>query len=261
MDTLELAATKWRLAGWLDSVCRAGIETPSLSGPGFAGVYVSVDPDATEPAASGNFNRVTLCGAPAGVNAESVERWIALFRGRGVERFFVWLLPGPGRDEVAAWLSAAGLKRGPWTNYPTLVRDVSPPAAVTTDLTIREVDRAEVLAARAAMGEAMWPRYVQAAGAPGFTHFLAFDGETPMATAALAVFEGLGYLSFASTAEAHRRRGAQQALIAARIDKAAALGCRACFSDTLTMLKSSLANLRRAGFEVAFETEVYVWEG
>ena len=54
---------------------------------------------------------------------------------------------------------------------------------------------------------------------------MAFDGARPVAIGALAVFEGVGYLTAAATAEADRKRGAQSALIAARIDRARALGC------------------------------------
>jgi GNAT superfamily N-acetyltransferase len=264
MDTLVLARTKMRLERWLDSVCRPHIVTPRLDAAMFGEAYVTFDRTNPGPAASGNFNRVTLCGADPGMTASTVNSYIELFQAEGAERFFVWLMPGPRRDEVRGWLLAAGMIRGIWTGYPTLTRGVQPPAAVATDLTIREVGRDDVLQAHLALGEATWAArlasYVQSAGAKDFTHFLAYDGETPVATAALAVFEGLGYLGFASTAEPHRRRGAQQALIAARLRKAAELGCQTCVSDTLTMLETSLNNLRRAGFEEAFETEVYGWE-
>ena len=46
----------------------------------------------------------------------------------------------------------------------------------------------------------------------------------------------------AFTAEPDRRRGAQQALIARRIEQATALGCRILVSETLSFLKSSLGN-------------------
>jgi GNAT superfamily N-acetyltransferase len=88
---------------------------------------------------------------------------------------------------------------------------------------------------------------------------MAFDGPRPVAIAALAVFQGLGYLTLATTAESDRKRGAQSALIAARIAKARALGCTAVATETLTMLEHSLRNLTRAGFRVAYEKEAYEW--
>jgi len=74
---------------------------------------------------------------------------------------------------------------------------------------------------------------------------------------ALQVLDGVGHLCMAFTAEPDRRRGAQQALIARRIEQATALGCITLVSETLSFLKSSLGNLRRAGFAPACDKEVY----
>ena len=49
---------------------------------------------------------------------------------------------------------------------------------------------------------------------------MAFDGKRPVAAAALCIFEDLGYLLSAATVEDHRKRGAQQALIAKRVEQA-----------------------------------------
>jgi GNAT superfamily N-acetyltransferase len=99
------------------------------------------------------------------------------------------------------------------------------PVAFKTDLEVREVGAPDIVAARDRMGETMWPAYGRSAGRDGFHHYMAFDGDEPVAIAALCVFEDLGYLTMASTAESHRRRGAQQALIAKRVERAEALGC------------------------------------
>jgi GNAT superfamily N-acetyltransferase len=63
----------------------------------------------------------------------------------------------------------------------------------------------------------------------------------------------------AATAESHRRRGAHQALIAKRIERAEQLGCAIEISETLYMLEHSWRNLQRAGFEEVYEKEVYEW--
>ncbi len=105
----------------------------------------------------------------------------------------------------------------------------------------------------------MWGEYERSFGKDGFSHFMALDGARPVAIGALAVFEGLGYLNAATTAEPDRKRGAQSARIAARIAKARELGCTVLAVETLTMLGSSLRNLERAGFRVAYEKEVYEW--
>jgi GNAT superfamily N-acetyltransferase len=86
---------------------------------------------------------------------------------------------------------------------------------------------------------------------------MAFDRRRPVASAVLCVSSELGYLSLARTAEPARRRGAQRALIATRIEKARALGCRTLASETLSILPTSLGNLLKAGFQPVYEKEVY----
>jgi GNAT superfamily N-acetyltransferase len=88
---------------------------------------------------------------------------------------------------------------------------------------------------------------------------MAFDGGRPVAIAALCVFEDLGYLTAAATAESHRKRGAQQALIAKRVERAERIGCSLLVSETLYMLEHSYRNLQRAGFQEVYEKEVYEW--
>jgi GNAT superfamily N-acetyltransferase len=146
-----------------------------------------------------------------------------------------------------------------WTRYPTLARDHLRPAAFRTELEVRKVTTREVMAARKALGDTMWGEYERSAGKTGFHHFMALDGARPVASGALAAFEGLGYLTAAATAENDRQRGAQSALIAKRIDYARVLGCTALTVETLTMLKHSMRNLERADFRVAYEKEVYQW--
>ena len=60
-----------------------------------------------------------------------------------------------------------------------------------------------------------------------------------------------------STLEAHRLRGAQNALIVRRVNDALALGCDLIVSETLYKLKNSLRNFQRKGFEIVYDKEVY----
>jgi GNAT superfamily N-acetyltransferase len=258
MDTLALASTMKRLTTWLGRNCQPeGFVQQCYDGAPFGGAYVTIDPTRQGPAASGNWNRIHVCGAEPGLTPDGLARLADQFAAAGVRRFFVWLSPGPDMDTVRGWLKARGFTRGPWTGYPTLYRAMLAPATFDGALEIREVGPAEIARARDALGDTMWDAYEISAGKDGFFHFMAFDAGRPVATAALAVFERLGYLGFAATAEADRKRGAQQALIAHRIEKARAVGCTALVVETLTMLEHSLRNLERAGFAQVYEKEVY----
>jgi GNAT superfamily N-acetyltransferase len=190
---------------------------------------------------------------------DSVGRLIDLFAAEGVKRFFVWLSPGPDMDVVRRWLVGSGLSRIRRTGYPTLCRNAPSPFQFSTDLEIREVSVDEIEGTRDQLGDTLWPEYVRSAGSDGFFHYMAFDGGRAVAIAALCVFEDIGYLMAAATAETHRNRGAQQALIAKRIERAEQIGCPILVSETLYMLEHSYRNLQRAGFQEAYEKEVYEW--
>jgi GNAT superfamily N-acetyltransferase len=260
MDEIELSLKMRRLAAWLDGRCQPdSLIRKQFHGAPFGNAYVTIDPERQAPYASANLNRAYLCGTEAGMDFDSVERLIDLFKAEGVKRFFVWLSPGPDMEVMRRWLRGSGLCRIRRTGYPTLCRSVRSPVQFRTDLEIREVSVDDIGAARDQLGDTLWPEYARSAGAEDFFHYMAFDGGRPVAIAALCIFEDIGYLTAAATAESHRKRGAQQALIAKRIERAEQIGCAIEVSETLYMLEHSYRNLQRAGFQEVYEKEVYEW--
>jgi GNAT superfamily N-acetyltransferase len=242
----------------MDRSTRAdGLQQHVFAATPFGAAYVSISLAEQGPYASANFNRVYLCGAEEGLTVEGLAHIADRFRHAGVEKYYVWLSPGPRMEVVRGWLEDAGMTRRRYVRYPTLARDAETPSRVAARIDAREMaaDEAKHLAERH-QGIA-WPDYARAAGAPGYHHFMAFDGGAPIATAVLYVLDEVGYLAVALTAEPFRGRGAQQALIARRIEAAAALGCRILVSETLSILEASLGNLQKAGFRTIFEKEVY----
>jgi hypothetical protein len=65
----------------------------------------------------------------------------------------------------------------------------------------------------------------QTVGRPGWRHYLAYAGDTPIASAAMYVSGEAAWCGFAATDAAHRKRGAQRALVVRRLLDAAAVGC------------------------------------
>src|SRR5262245_21038291 len=122
-DTFALASKMKRLTVWLDRHCQPDgfIQRCYVDAP-FGGCYVTIDPSRQGPAASGNWNRVHLCGAEPGLKRDGLSRLTEQFTAAGVRRHFVWLSPGPDMDTVRGWLAASGFARVPWTRYPTLYR-------------------------------------------------------------------------------------------------------------------------------------------
>ena len=258
MDEFALARTIKRLRDWMDSRSgRAGLVQHRFESAPFGTAYACLLPGDDHPHPSSNHNRVHLCGAEGGLTRDGVQRLAGLFDEANVGRFFFWLSPGPDMESVRDWLLEAGLSRFPYVAYPTLVRGVHESSPVETDLEVRELAAGEAAGFADGLGDAAWPEYLPSIGAPGFYHFMAFDRRRPVASAVLCVSGELGYLGMARTAEPDRRRGAQRALIAKRIEKARALGCRTLASETLSILTTSLGNLQKAGFQPAYEKEVY----
>lgn len=260
MDKYDLSLKMRRLAQWVDSQR----QPPSLirkefRGTPFGHCYLTMDVDRQTPFASSNINRVYLCGAEPGMSSAGVGRLIDLFATEGVKRFFVWLSPGPDMDMARGWLAAHGLSRITRTGYPTLCRSENVRIEYKTDLRVAEVNADEIAQASDQLGETLWPEYANSVGREKFFHYMAFDGERPVAVAALCIFEDLGYLMASATAESDRKRGAQQALIAQRIARAEQMGCQVQVAETLYVNEHSYRNLQRAGFVVAYEKEIYEW--
>jgi hypothetical protein len=246
-----------RLAAAIDAQCRpaSAIRRVYDVAP-FGNAYVCISPGEESQFASANHNRIHLCGTDGGLTAEGLAQLSKLFDEAGVGRLFVWLTPGPDMEPVRGWLAEAGMARNPHVTYPTLARPAGAGERVSGEIEVREL-AADDAATLARLDGASWPDFRRSLGAPGFTHYVAFDRGRPIGSAALQVLDDVGHLCMAFTAEPDRRRGAQQALIARRIEQATARGCRILVSETLSFLKSSLGNLRRAGFAPAYDKEVY----
>jgi hypothetical protein len=260
MDEIALSLQMKRLSIWLDRQCQPeGFCQKQFDASPFGNCYVTIDPQRQGPFASGNHNRVHICGTEQGFEPDGLDRLIELFTAKDVKRFFVWLSPGPDMHVVRRWLEERGLSRVRRTGYPTLCREGRSPVQFRTDLAIRQVNADDIAGARSQLGDTLWPEYARSAGKPTFFHYMAFDADRPVAIAALCIFENLGYLMAAATAESHRQRGAQQALIASRVAKAEQIGCSALVSETLYMLAHSYRNLQRAGFQEVYEKEVFEW--
>jgi GNAT superfamily N-acetyltransferase len=260
MDGIGLSLKMKRLTAWLETKSQPdSLIRKQFHGTPFGDAYVTIDRENQSPYASANLNRVHWCGKESGMGADSVARLIDLFASEGVRRFFIWLSPGPDMDEVRGWIAQSGLSRVRRTGYSTLWCKRRAPVDFETDLDIRQVSAADIDAARDQLGETLWPAYARSAGKDGFFHYMAFDGNRPVAIAALCIFDDLGYLMAAATKEADRKRGAQQALIARRVERAEQAGCSILVSETLYMLEHSFRNLQRAGFEEAYEKEAYEW--
>jgi GNAT superfamily N-acetyltransferase len=112
------------------------------------------------------------------------------------------------------------------------------------------------------MPPALQPLMAAAVGRTHWHHYMAWDGDAPAAAAALFIRDGAGWLGVAATLPAYRRRGAQGALMARRLQDGAALGCRWFATETgqdrPDKPNPSFHNMQRAGFIVAYQRPNYL---
>lgn len=97
---------------------------------------------------------------------------------------------------------------------------------------------------------AHWPRQ------RGYELYLAREQRTPIGVAVLFVYGDICYLADAATDPEHRNRGAQSALIAARIARAKELGAQVVLGQA-EFGSSSQRNMERAGLPVCYTRAVW----
>ena len=220
---------------------------------------------APEAPQSPMLNRIVGLGVERPATEVDVDEALAAL-GANVT-FYVAVAPGAQPAELPDWLRARGLEQGwGWMSFRRVAGD--PPAA-DTSLRLVEVttadeaaDYARVVRESYELPEEIEPRVARAPDA-GWLCWVAYDGDEPAAAAGLYAADGVGYLGFAGTLPQHRGKGAQSALLAARIRRGGELGCDVLVAETGERREdrpsNSYRNILRAGF-----TEVEVtanWRG
>ena len=125
------------------------------------------------------------------------------------------------------------------------------------------------------MPEWLQPLAVNVVGRPGWSCYVAYDGEAPAGVGALftpptgdlntgrvvglgpaTLPANIGWLGFGATLPEYRGRGAQSAILAARIEDARKQGCATVVTETGELEEgrpsSSYRNILRAGFREAY---------
>lgn len=214
------------------------------------------------------FNRALRLGLAGPATEAALDRIDDFFSRRGLA-YGIPLTPDAQPPELPEWLEARGFRRGyAWTKF---ARGLEPAPPPETNLRVEEVgaDRANAFAdvfARAyGTPDVTRPLLERIPGREGWRCFVAFDGDTPAATGALFVTGSVGWVGAGGTLPEFRRRGAQGALLAARIEAGVAAGCETLVTETGEPVEgrpgSSYRNLVRAGFEPLYVRQNYLSSG
>lgn len=185
------------------------------------------------------------------VSARGLDTALGLLARVGITAPIVTVVEG---CEETGLLAERGF--APATSLVRLVRDLADVRApAESAFRVEEVgpssSAAVVAVCRAGFGPSMDPAWWRAGlGRPGWTQVMAYDGDTPVATGALAVSKGVGWLGGTTTVPAARGRGAHSALLDLRLALAAQAG-----ASRIGVLAAdggaSMRNLVRAGFTVS----------
>ncbi len=205
------------------------------------------------------FNRVIGLGGHAPATEQELDAAIGLFRAAGVGDFWVHLAPAARPAELRDWLGARGLQPPPrraWAKFlrtPTplpLLPEPAPAVRPATAADTSGVVHAMVTAfgLPASLGE--W--FGRLIGRPGWNVLVVEAEGRIVATGSVFIRDRTGWLGIGATLPDHRKRGAQTALLAARIATARDAGCTVVATETGESIAGepnpSLANIRRAGF-------------
>jgi GNAT superfamily N-acetyltransferase len=177
--------------------------------------------------------------------------------------FWVALDPAAGLDDE---LAARGFVADyPWQKF---ARGLEPTDA-RTDLVVRDAETAGDFGAAFAEGYGL-PRAAAdfaaaVVGRPGWQCFVAYDEGRPVASGALFESGDAGWLGAAATLPSHRGRGAQSAILAARVERARERGLRVLVTETGVPRDgrpgASYRNLVRSGFEPTYVRPNYASPG
>lgn len=201
------------------------------------------------------------------INSNSVNttKVLDIYEHLGVAKYFIHVNPDPPASLLAD-LTARGLVKGrAWMKFR---RDASPIPIPETGLRVIEVTETEA----EAFGQIVAPCFdmtndfghilAAAVSHDNWHVFMALDGDQPAGCGCLVTHNGVGLLDMGATHPDFRRRGAQGAVMAARINKAADLGLRKLFTETGEAVKGeaqhSYGNILRYGFKEWYARQNYM---
>jgi GNAT superfamily N-acetyltransferase len=211
------------------------------------------------------FNRVLGLGHGRPATEETLDEIAAFFKSVGVT-YAITVAPGAAPWELPQLLERRGFTRGyAWTKF---TRTPAPPPDARSELRIAQVGAeagpafADVFTRAYGSPAILRPTLERLTALPGWHCFLAYAQETPAAAAALYVTGDIGWFGVAGTLPELRGRGAQAALLAARIEAARASGCTVLVTETGEPRGgrpgASYRNILRAGFEPAYVRQNYL---
>lgn len=212
------------------------------------------------------FNRAVGLGVNAPVARATIDGLIDRYQAKGLKNFAFQISPEAKPAEAHDWLTSRGLRvRDYWVKgYRSADRNLT----MKTDLRIEQIDKSqatvfgEIVCGAFGMPTTLLPVIAAPVGLPGWNHYIAWEGTSPAAAAALMVRGATGWLGIGGTRPEFRGRGAQSALIARRVRDGSKLGCTMFVAETWKERPDapnpSYHNMLHTGFVMAYDRPNYM---
>lgn len=215
----------------------------------------------------GFFNRVIGLGISRPATETDAEAASRYYLDLGLTQSVVQVAPGAQPAELVPWLNARGYVQG--ARWVKLWRGLDALPEPASSLRVERIDDSQAKAfgdvCLAAFEMPPQVRDVATAtiGRPGWTHYLGFEGDTPVSTAALFIAEDVAWLGYGATLEAFRGRGWQSAMFESRLRDGRDNGCRLAVTETgeetqKDPVNHSYRNMVRMGFSLAYARQNWV---
>jgi ribosomal protein S18 acetylase RimI-like enzyme len=215
------------------------------------------------------YNRVVGLGIDEPATDLDLDRLIGAYGDAGVARWMIQWSPLARPPAFAELLLACGFRHH--NNWTKLYRRARAPLPhYSTHLRVENVGDgyrgalARVIASAFEFEDDLAAWSAALVGRSGWSTYMAFDGELPVATGMLYQHDGTAWLGFGATLPEYRGRGAQAAITAARVREAESAGCGLLVVETAQDLPdrpvASFRNMRRFGFDVAYVRPNYVMD-
>jgi hypothetical protein len=209
-----------------------------------------------------DINRVIGLGVRAPARRQDLETIEAFYESYGQRNFRIEMTPMAGPAALAGWIEDQGLVCDDLGTF-KMWRTAEHPPAADPDIDVRRLGPgdSDALAAISVAAWGAWSMPVSMAawfgatvGLDGVQHYGAFDQDRLVATGALFIGDGVGWLGFDATHPRYQGRKLRQALSTSRMIDALAHGCRVVHAE------SSLPPSQRAlrdGWELLYEKKNY----
>jgi len=204
------------------------------------------------------FNRAIGLGVHEPATEAALDAIVGLFRAGGVAEYWIHLSAAARPAAIETWLAARGFAPPPRRTWAKFLRGPELRHAPADGLDVRLAEPrdaaqlGQLVCAAFGMPPPLAGWFGALVGRPKWRVFLGEAAGRIVATGSVFVDGASAWLGVGATHPEFRNRGAQNALLAARINAAAAAGCTVLATETGESVggevNPSLNNIRRAGF-------------